>query len=212
MYFQLKPAIRQLSLAFPLLLIALPAAIKAADERPGPALPPPSLYDTPGSSGQPLSTPSSITPAVQRPAVPAVTERAPAPQTAPPQPTPAPKAMRESAPEATPAATRATPPTPAASASTEPQQPGTNAGSHGCLPHRVPAAQKPWWLRRNAMSTLNSGERAQYAYDSPNHAIRTGYGGCVRTGWWTPGAVFVGLRARHAASAGEGRSRRSSRR
>jgi outer membrane protein OmpA-like peptidoglycan-associated protein len=189
MYFQLKPAIRQLSLAFPLLLIALPAAIKAADERPGPALPPPSLYDTPGSSGQPLSTPSSITPAVQRPAVPAATERAPAPQAAPPQPTPAPKAVRESAPAATPVATHATPPTPAASASTEPQQPWYKRWFSWVPAASSPAAQKPVVADAGtAMSTLNSGERAQYAYDSPNHAIRTGYGGCVRTGWWTPGA------------------------
>jgi OOP family OmpA-OmpF porin len=37
------------------------------------------------------------------------------------------------------------------------------------------------------MGALSGGGRAQYAYDSPSHAIRTGYGQCVRTGWWTPG-------------------------
>ena len=37
------------------------------------------------------------------------------------------------------------------------------------------------------MGTLNNGDRAQYAYDSPSHTIRTSYGQCVRTGWWTPG-------------------------
>lgn len=37
------------------------------------------------------------------------------------------------------------------------------------------------------MGSLNSGERSQYAYDAPNRTIRTGYGQCVRTGWWTPG-------------------------
>ena len=38
------------------------------------------------------------------------------------------------------------------------------------------------------MSTLNSGDRAQYAHASPSQAIRTSYGQCVRTGWWTPTA------------------------
>lgn len=186
MYFDLKPAVRQLSLAFPLLLIALPAAIKAADERPGPALPPPSLYDTPGSNSQPLSTPSTITPAVQRPAVPAAAERAPAP----PQSTPAPKTVRESGPAPSPAAARATPPTAApASASMEPEQPWYKRWFAWVPSVSSPAAQKPVVADAGtAMSTLNSGERAQYAYDSPNHAIRTGYGGCVRTGWWTAGA------------------------
>jgi outer membrane protein OmpA-like peptidoglycan-associated protein len=37
------------------------------------------------------------------------------------------------------------------------------------------------------MGSLNTGARAQYAYASPSHAIRTSYGQCVRTGWWTPG-------------------------
>ena len=45
MRFNLKPAVRQLSLAFPALLIGLPLAMNAAEEKPGEALPPPSLFD-----------------------------------------------------------------------------------------------------------------------------------------------------------------------
>lgn len=180
MYLQLKPAVRQLSLVFPLLLIALPAAIKAADERPGPALPPPSLYDTPGPSGQPLSTPSSITqpasPAVQNRPVPAATEHAPAAQAAPPQTTPAPAAVR-----ATPAAS---------AASVESEQPWYKRWFAWVPTFSAPAEQKPVVADAGqAMSTLNSGDRTQYAYDSPSHAIRTSYGQCVRTGWWTPNAA-----------------------
>ena len=184
MYFQLKSAVRQLSVAFPLLLIALPAAIKAADERPlGPALPPPSLYDTPAPSGQPLSTPSSITqpasPAVQNRPVP--TEHPPAAQAVPPQPTPKPA----------PATVRAAPPSAptAAAASTEPEQPWYKRWFAWVPTVSAPAAQKPMVADAgSAMSTLNSGDRAQYAYASPSQAIRTSYGQCVRTGWWTSSA------------------------
>jgi outer membrane protein OmpA-like peptidoglycan-associated protein len=204
MYFQLKPAVRQLSLAFPLLLIALPAAIKAADEHPGPALPPPSLYDTPAPSGQPLSTPSSITqpasPAAQPRPAPAAIERAPAAQAAPPQSTPAPvRATPSSAPAAqaappqstpAPAPVRATPSSAPAAASAEPEQPWYKRWFGWVPTFSAPAAQKPVVADAGqTMSTLNSGERAQYAYASPSHAIRTSYGECVRTGWWTPGAA-----------------------
>ena len=76
MNFQLKPAVRQLSLAFPLLLIALPAVLKAADDKPGVALPPPSLYDSPGQTGAPPSTPSTITRPTPPPAQPAPVQAA----------------------------------------------------------------------------------------------------------------------------------------
>src|SRR3954467_593764 len=87
MNFQLKPAVRQLSLAFPLFLIALPAAIKAADEKPGVALPPPSLYDSPGPTATPPSTPSAITRPAPRVSQPSPVQAAPPPvqvQAAPP--------------------------------------------------------------------------------------------------------------------------------
>jgi OmpA-OmpF porin, OOP family len=189
MYFQLKPAVRQLSLAFPLLLIALPAALKAADDRPGPALPPPSLYDSPSTPAAPVSPPSSITqpatPASQAAPPPAAQERVPVAQPAPtPQPKNAPAITTNARPVAAASAAR----------SEEPERPwykrwfswlpGSGSGSAA-----APAAQKPAVAADAgaAMGSLNNGSRAEYAYDSPSHAIRTGYGQCVRTGWWTPG-------------------------
>ncbi|HTT39858.1 MAG TPA: OmpA family protein [Burkholderiales bacterium] len=59
MRFTLKPVIRQLSLVFPALLIGLPLAMNAAEDRPSQALPPPSLLDvTPPKSGH--ATPPTV--------------------------------------------------------------------------------------------------------------------------------------------------------
>src|SRR5262249_5960497 len=73
-------------------------------------------------------------------------------------------------------------------------------------PSSRPAAEKPAATAAASMpaGSLNGGGRAQYAYDSPNRAIRTGYGQCVRTGWWTPGtgpsACEAGLQHQQAAA------------
>jgi outer membrane protein OmpA-like peptidoglycan-associated protein len=208
MYFQLKPAVRQLSLAFPLLLIALPAALKAADDRLGPALPPPSLYDSPSTPGAPVSTPSTIrpaTPASQAAPPPAAQERAPAVQAVPapaaqervPVAQPAPTAQPKNTPALT---TNVRPVAPAPAArSEEPEKPwykrwfswlpGSGSGSAA-----APVAPKPAVTADAgaAMGSLNNGSRAEYAYAAPSHAIRTGYGQCVRTGWWTPDAGAAG--------------------
>jgi len=72
MRFTLKPVIRQLSLAFPALLIGLPLAMNAAEEKPSVALPPPSLLDvippktghaTPPTVPAPVAAPSTAKPA-----------------------------------------------------------------------------------------------------------------------------------------------------
>ena len=179
MDFELKPAVRQLTLVFPILLIALPAAIKAADDRPGAILPPPSLYDTPAAPVKPASTPSTTaSPASPAAApVPAAAQAKPAMQSAPTpaavQPTPAPTAAR-------------TKPSDTSAASAEPSEPWYKRWFSSSS--SATAAQKPVVADTGAaMGGLNTGARAQYAYDSPSRAIRTGYGQCVRTGWWTPG-------------------------
>ena len=178
MDFELKPAVRQLTLVFPILLIALPAAIKAADDRPGTVLPPPSLYDTPADPAKPASTPSTRSPVSPAAVpVPAAVQAKPATQS-----TPAPGAVPPTAaPAAAPAKSSAT-----SSASAEPSQPWYKRWFSSSS--SAPAPQKPAVADAGAtMGALNTGGRAQYAYDSPSRAIRTGYGQCVRTGWWTPG-------------------------
>jgi OOP family OmpA-OmpF porin len=177
MNFQLKPAVRQLSLAFPLLLIALPAVLKAADDKPGVALPPPSLYDSPGQTATPPSTPSAITrptPPVNQPApVQAAPERAPAAQAKP-------------LPQATPTTARTAPAADHPTVASEPaRQPWYKRwfSSSSEQPAQKPATTAD---AGRATGSLSTGERPQYAFDSPSRAIRTGYGQCVRTGWWTP--------------------------
>jgi OOP family OmpA-OmpF porin len=179
MDFELKPAVRQLTLVFPILLIALPAAIKAADDRPGAVLPPPSLYDAPADPAKPASMPSATRSPVSPAAapVPAAAQTKPATQS-----TPASAAVQPTAPPAAaPAKLSAT-----SSAGAEPSQPWYKRWFSSSS--SAPAAQKPAVADAGATTgALNTGGRAQYAYDSPSHAIRTGYGQCVRTGWWTPG-------------------------
>ena len=54
MFLTLKPTIRHFALALPVLLTGLPAALGADQDKLGPVLPPPSLYDVP-PTGQPAS-------------------------------------------------------------------------------------------------------------------------------------------------------------
>ena len=72
MRFTLEPTVRQLALAFPFLLITLPAAMSADEDKPGPALPPPSLYDVIppdrlASPAPPVPTSSASTPSTSTP-------------------------------------------------------------------------------------------------------------------------------------------------
>src|SRR3954447_5186662 len=223
MNFQLKPAVRQLSLAFPLFLIALPAAIKAADEKPGVALPPPSLYDSPGPTATPPSTPSAITRPAPRVSQPSPVQAAPPPVQAAPPPVQAapPPVQVQAAPP--PVQVQAAPPpvqvqaaperAPTVQAKPVPQAPSapTTGRTSAAADHSTIASEperQPWYKRwfskapssseqaapkptttadaGMAMGSLSTGARPQYAFDSPSRAIRTGYGQCVRTGWWTP--------------------------
>ena len=179
MRFTLTPAVRQLALAFPVLLIALPVAMSAAEEKLGPVLPPPSLYDV-------------IPPA--QPSVPASTVRTPA---APVQSAPLPVAASKTAepvkPTAAPVASKPAPatavakPAPVAKAeSVAPTEPWYRRwfGGPKPVPKSVPA-QAPV-----AMAALDANGRGQYAYDSPSRTIRTGMlGQCVKTGAWDTSAA-----------------------
>ncbi|PWT75389.1 MAG: hypothetical protein C5B46_02650 [Proteobacteria bacterium] len=182
MRFTLKPTVRHLTLAFPALLIALPLAMNAAEDTPGVALPPPSLYDVippkPASANPDVGT------------APAAKSAAPAAAVAP-APAPAKPVAASSSPAPVSKAAASTQAAPVTKA--EPQQ-QANAGD-------------PWYKRwfpwmfatKSAAAPAEQtmvaqaagpGERGQYAYDSPNRTIRSGFTGeCVRTGWWSEGAA-----------------------
>jgi outer membrane protein OmpA-like peptidoglycan-associated protein len=177
MTFQLKPSVRQLSIAFPLLLIALPAVLRAADDSPGVALPPPSLYDTPAPAPR---QPSAIAPK------PSVTAPAAAP--APAATAPAAQTKADVQPKADTQAAQAKPaaqPAPAAAAVGE-EAPWYKRWFGFLTPSSQPAQDKPQMTADagNRMGSLNNGERNQFAYDTPSKAIRTSYGQCVRTGFY----------------------------
>jgi outer membrane protein OmpA-like peptidoglycan-associated protein len=175
MLFTLKPTMRHFALTLPLLITALPAAIGADQDKLGPALPPPSLYDVP-PAGQPASG------AAAAPLVPAPAAVAPAP------PPPAAKA------EPVKAAQPSVAPQPAAAA--EPKQPwyrrlfawlpwnhpAKPAAQNTQAPPQVAAVQGD-----NAGSWTQSAARGAYAFDAASRTIRSGATGeCVRMGLWTP--------------------------
>src|SRR5262249_22999735 len=147
------------------------------------ALPPPSLYDAVPVPSRPVTAPpmatQPVTPATET-TTPAAAERAPAVQPG-------------SVPPAKPAPVTKAPvvqPSPAPVAvSAEPGKPWYKRCFSWLTPSSRPAAERPAVTAAASMpaGSLNADGRAQYAYDSPNRAIRTGYGQCVRTGWWTPG-------------------------
>jgi OmpA-OmpF porin, OOP family len=189
MRFTVKPTVRQLRLAFPVVLMAVPVAMSLAQDKPGPVLPPPSLYDAapPGSTGSsvPPAAPSSAAPA------PAVNKPVPAAAPAPVASKPAP------APVAKPAA------------AVVPVQAAPTGRSADTVADAK--ASEPWYKRwfgwlspkpaaQTAMSAPAApravvegpapGGRGEYAYDSPSRTIRTGMTGqCVRTGLWSPTAA-----------------------
>lgn len=185
MNFQLKPTVRQLSIAFPLLLIALPAVLRAADDAPGVALPPPSLYDTPApaprqpgaiapkpSTSAPVAAPAPAAPA---PAAQSKSDAAPKVEAAQPKPD-------TQAAQTKPAAQ----PAPAAAAAGGEEAPWYKRWFGFLTPSSQPAQDKPQMTADagNRMGSLNNGDRSQFAYDTPSKAIRTSYGQCVRTGFY----------------------------
>jgi OOP family OmpA-OmpF porin len=182
MRFTLKPTVRHLTLAFPALLITLPLAMNAAEDTPGVALPPPSLYDV--IPPKPVSaSPDAATP-------PAAKTASPAAAVAPAAPPATPVAASSSS---APASKAAAPTQSAPVTKAEPQQ-QANAGDpwykrwfpwmFATKPAAAPAEQT--MVARAAVP----GDRGQYAYDSPNRTIRSGFTGeCVKTGWWSEGAA-----------------------
>ncbi len=183
MRFTLKPTVRQLALAFPALLIVLPVAMSAGEEKPGPALPPPSLYDAPepGQAVQPAPTaptPSAQVPAAPPPAAKTVDRIKPA------------VAPVEATPAAAPVAAR---PVAAASSASEPSKPWY-VRWFAWLPwnssHQSAAA--PAKAQPEATTTAqDAGTRSAYAYETSGRTIRSGMGGCVKMGQWSPDAATV---------------------
>ena len=204
MRFNLKPTVRQLALVFPVLLIALPVAMSAGEDKPGPVLPPPSLYDAPQAAQPDVATPNVYVPGTAAPA-----EAAPQPAAKAPEPVkpaaagavaakpvatstaakPAPTPTIAS-PAATPATAKAPVAKPSSQATTEPWYRRWFAWLPWNQPHQATAKTEPAKAETSTMSALDNGGRGQYAYDSPSKTIRSGMmGQCVKTGMWSPGAA-----------------------
>jgi outer membrane protein OmpA-like peptidoglycan-associated protein len=186
MLFTLKPTMRHLALALPVLLTALPAAIGADQDKLGPVLPPPSLYDLP-PTGQPAS--AAPEPSLSAPATLAPAPSVPVPPTV--APAPPPPTVKAAEPVK---ATSSVTPEPAAA--TEPRQPWYRR-LFSWLPWKSsakPAAQKtPAQPQVTAVardvtgSSSQSTGRGYYAFDASSRSIRSGMTGeCVRMGLWTP--------------------------
>jgi len=175
MQFRLKPTVRHLSLAFPVLLTAVPLTMNAAEDRPGAALPPPSLYDVMPS--RPPSTPSATSTATKPSAV------APAMDPAPSATAPAAKPSPAAAPVATKPA-----PQPAMQQAAAPSEPWYKRWFGWLFAPK--AASKPAEQTTMVAQASDSGARGQYAYYESGHAIRSGFTGeCVRTGFWSNGTA-----------------------
>ena len=181
MLFTLKPTLRYLALALPALLSASPAALGADQDKFGPVLPPPSLYDDAPASRQPgsavpptLPTPA---PAAVAPAPPPPAARAPEPVKTAPSVTPQPAVAERSEPWYRrwfswlpwnrPAKT---------AASKTPSQPPVTA----TVPESAPN------------SSTASMTRSAYAFDGASRLVRSGgTGECVKMGLWTPEVATV---------------------
>jgi len=209
MRFKLKPTVRHLALAFPVMLIALPVAMSAGEDKPGPALPPPSLYDAAPAAQEQAAPPNIYVPGTAVPAQ----QAAPEPAAKTPEPVKPAAAAATARPAATPTAAKpvATPTTasPAATPTTAKAPPVAKPSSQATTepwyrrwfawlpwnqPHQAaaPAKAEPAKAETSMTSALDNGGRGQYAYDTPNKTIRSGMmGQCVRTGMWSPGAATV---------------------
>jgi OOP family OmpA-OmpF porin len=212
MRFNLKPTVRNLALAFPALLIALPAAMSAGEDKPGPVLPPPSLYDAPQAAQPDVAPPNVYVPGTAVPAQGAPQPAAKAPEPVKPAAAGAvaakPVATSTTAkPVATPTSSAATPTTassaatpttakaapvanPSSQATTEPWYRRWFAWLPWNQPHQAAAKAEPAKAETSMMSAPDNGGRGQYAYDSPSKTIRSGMTGqCVKTGMWSPSAA-----------------------
>ena len=190
MQYRLKPTVRHLALAFPALLIALPLAMNAAEDKPGVALPPPSLYDVPparpAAQAMPDSAPAAKPVAPASVAAPAPTAAKPA---AAPKPAPAPVAAK-AAPQPVPQQ---------AAAPIDPWYKRWFPWLFAAKPAAKPAEQTM------LAQVADTGGRGQYAYDAPSRTIRTGFTGeCVKTGWWSEGAATADCDAQAFAKRNQG--------
>ena len=213
MFLTLKPTIRYLALALPVLLTPLPAALGADQDKLGPVLPPPSLYDTPpaGSSISAAPPPSVSTPADTAAPVPPPTAKAVEPVKATPSPAPQAAAATE------PAKAASSPPAQAV-ATTETEdipwyrrvvywlfgKPSTQAkaqpapaaqpvaAAHADVPAPPALISQPVVVAQSDASTA-AGEpvrRSNYASDASSRTIRAGMTGeCVRMGMAAPDAA-----------------------
>ncbi len=201
MFFTLKPKIRHLALALPVLLTALPAALGADQDKLGAVLPPPSLYDVP-PTGQPASAappPPVSTPATAAPAVaPPTAAKAPDPVKATPSATPQAVAVAEPAKAASSAAPQA---------AAEPAEPWYRSfvywlfGRPATQAKAQPApAPQPVVAQVNA--SVPAGEPPRhYASDASNRTIRAGMTGeCVKMGTWTSDSANADCHAPVVAS------------
>ncbi len=204
MLFNLKPTIRQLALALPVLLTALPAAIGADQDKLGQVLPPPSLYDVP--------PPGQAAAAVPPPSVPTSAEVAPAAAPPPAATVAEPvKATPSPAPQA--AATTATPKEPwyrsfvywlfgrpSAQAKAQPA-PAAQPVAVRADPAPVPAAAPQPVVAHVDASTPAGQPARHYASDASNRTIRAGTTGeCVKMGTWTPDSANADCHPSQVAS------------
>ncbi len=175
----LQPTVRQLTLAFPILLTALPAALSAGPDQPAAVLPPASLYDAarPGQPTFSAPAPSVSTPSGEAPAAPPPAANAAEPTK------PTPTVAAKTAPAATP------------QAASEPSEPWYRRwfswlpwnSSKKPTAQPTPAQQPVVVVQQDvAMSGTESSGRGQYAYDASNRSVRAGTGQCVKMGVWSP--------------------------
>jgi OmpA-OmpF porin, OOP family len=210
MFFTLKPTIRHLALSLPVLLTALPAALAADQDKLGPVLPPPSLYDVPptgqpalAASPPPVSAPAAATPAAPPP---------PAAKSAEPV---------KATPSAAPQAAAATEPAKAASSAAPPDEPWYRSfvywlfgrpSTQQAKAQPAPAPQPvvatradvpaPQAIVAQPDASVPAGEPPRhYASDGSNRTIRAGMTGeCVRMGAFAPDAANADCRSSAVAS------------
>jgi OOP family OmpA-OmpF porin len=222
MFLTLKPTIRHLALALPVLLTALPAALGADQDNFGRVLPPPSLYDTPPADPSISSVPpppSMPTPANTVETVPPPAVKAAEPVKATPSTAPQTAAATE------PAKAASSPPAQAVAAteaeadvpwyrrfvywlfgkpSTQAKaQPAPVARPYAAAQANVPAAAQPVAVARiDASAPAGEPRHGSYASDASNRNIRAGMTGeCVKMGTWTPDSANADCHSSPTATA-----------
>ena len=211
MFLTLKPTIRHLALALPVLLTPLPAALCADQDKPGSVLPPASLYDNPPAASQSISavpppsvsTPSSTTAPVPPP---------PAKAVEPVKATPSAAAQAAAATEPVKAQSSAAPKA-AATTAAEPNEPWYRSfvywlfGRPSTQQAKVQPAPAPQpVVVAHVDASVPAGEpprHGSYASDASNRTIRAGMTGeCVKMGTWSPDSANPDCHSPVVASTG----------